>query len=413
MRNLYVKVWLALVTAVFVSLIGGAITARAIAPEQGPVEPALRAYAVGLTRDLPAGRDAIEARLRELAVRHEVSLTLYDGDQLVASSSEPLPPPRRDEDDHWVRSIDGAGMAVRLPDGRWLIIGHKHPGVWVLVRHLAPVLGVVFAILAAAAWPIARMVTRRLEELRGAVEELGQGDLSARVPVRGADEVAELARSFNASAGRIETLVDGQRRVLASASHELRSPLARIRIAAELAEGEQEFLDEIDRNVVELDALIDDILLASRLDAGAAPAGTDEIDLGVLARQEAERVGASVSGDGVAIGDERMARRMLRNLLENAKKHGAEPISVDVGDGQLVVSDSGEGIPADERERVFEPFYRPQGHRESDGGVGLGLALVKRIADHHGATVTIGDSPTGGARVAVTWGRSVQVRDRA
>lgn len=411
MPRLYLKVWLALVAAVFVSLLGGAVTARVIGAPGPGLEPTLHAFAVELGSGLPPDEAERAATLARRAEQHGVSLTLYDADgtTLLAASGEPLPPPRTEDGDQWVRGRGGAGMAIRLADQRWLVIGHRRPPTLDLASHLLTLLGVVFAILAAAAWPIARMTTRRLDLLKQAVEDLGEGELSARVPISGSDEVAELARSFNASAGRIEALVEGQRRVLASASHELRSPLARIRMAAELARTADEaqrdgLLDQVERDVVELDALVGDLLLAGRIDAGAASPPEDEVDLGVLARQEAERVGATVSGQGVAIGDERMLRRLVRNLLENAVRHGAPPVVVEVADGRLAVIDAGPGIPEAERERVFEPFYRPQGHREADGGVGLGLSLVKRIAQHHGAAVTVGPGRDGvGTRVEVVW----------
>lgn len=412
MTRLYVKVWLALVAAVFVSLVGGALTARAIGGPSGPLEPSIRAYAVGMVRDLPEDRQRRDRRLAEIAETHQVGLTLYARDRrtvLAQSGPRPLPPPGISPDDHWVRGRRGAGMAIALDDGRWVVVGHPHPGLPALVTHLLPALAVFFGLLAAAAWPIARMTTRRLEELRGAVEDLGHGELSRRVPVQGTDEVAELARSFNASAGRIEALVEGQRRVLASASHELRSPLTRIRMAAELArqadpEERARLLDGVEGDITELDQLIDDVLLSSRLDAGAAEPPEDEVDLGILARQEAERTGATVTGEGVAIGDVRMLRRALRNLLENAARHGEPPVTVDVDDGRLTVTDRGPGIPESERQAVFEPFYRPQGHRESDGGVGLGLALVQRIARHHQGTVTIDGGPGGsGTAITLSW----------
>lgn len=411
MTRLYAKVWLALVVAVFVSLVGGAVTARVIGAPGPGLEPPLHAFAVELGSDLPPEGAARAAALARRAEQHGVSLTLYeaDGATLLAASGAPLPPPRIREGDHWVRGQGGAGMAIHLADHRWLVIGHRRPPTLDLAGHLLTLLGVVFAILAAAAWPIARMTTRRLELLRQAVDDLGEGELSARVAISGSDEVAQLARSFNASAGRIEALVEGQRRVLASASHELRSPLARIRMAAELARAADPaqrdgLLDQVERDVEELDALVGDLLLAGRLEAGAASPPEDEVDLGRLAREEAARVGAEVRGHGEALGDERMLRRLVRNLLENASRHGAPPVVVEVASGRLVVTDAGPGVPEAERDRVFEPFYRPQGHREADGGVGLGLSLVRRIADHHGARVTLSEGPDGaGTRVVVQW----------
>ncbi|MCK6427695.1 MAG: HAMP domain-containing histidine kinase, partial [Burkholderiaceae bacterium] len=243
-------------------------------------------------------------------------------------------------------------------------------------------------------------LTRRLERLQASVERLGGGDLAARVDARGRDEVARLAASFNESAARIERLVQSQRALLANASHELRSPLARVRMAIEmLAEGDAprraEIKRELERNVAELDALIDEILLASRLDATDARAAFEEVDLAALAAEECARAEArfelAATGECTLRGDARLLRRLLRNLLDNARRHGGGA-EVDVvlraaTDGfELDVCDRGPGVPAAERERIFEPFYRLAGASETAGGVGLGLALVRKIAEQHGGS---------------------------
>jgi signal transduction histidine kinase len=224
------------------------------------------------------------------------------------------------------------------------------------------------------------------------VEALGLPDLSARVEVEGRDEVAALARSFNSAAERIERLVGGQQALLASVSHELRSPLARIRLAVELLGRERpELVARIARDVEELDALIGELLLASRLDARAEAGELVPVDLLALVAEEAARSGAETLGEPASVrGDPRLLRRLVRNLLENARRHGGgTPVEASVarlgaGRARLRVADRGPGVPEAERERIFEPFYRPPGHREGDGGVGLGLALVRRIARHHG-----------------------------
>jgi len=249
-------------------------------------------------------------------------------------------------------------------------------------------------VVAAAAYPVVRRLTRRLERLQHSVEAWGGGQLATRVAVEGEDEVARLAASFNGAAARIEALVGAQKSLLANASHELRSPLARIRMAAELmadqaAPGVQA---ELRRNVAELDQLIDEVLLASRLDAvGASMPPREEVDLTGILAEECARVGATLqAGAHSVLGESRLLRRMVRNLLENAVRYGAGS-SVDVrligaGDAalRLDVCDGGPGIPEPERERVFEPFYRVAGASETAGGVGLGLSLVRQIARHHG-----------------------------
>jgi signal transduction histidine kinase len=162
---------------------------------------------------------------------------------------------------------------------------------------------------------------------------------------------------------------------------------------------------EIERNIAELDQLVEEILLASRLDMPGADIGTPEVvDLTGLAAEECARVGASLEVGGAALivqEQPRLLRRVLRNLLENARRHGAGEVQVDIrtqdGLAQLRVCDQGPGVPPDQRERIFEPFYRLPGASEQSGGVGLGLALVKSIVQRHGGTVRCEGHAGGGA----------------
>ena len=215
--------------------------------------------------------------------------------------------------------------------------------------------------------------------------------------MEGKDEVAALALSFNRSADRVQSLVESQRRMLASASHELRSPLTRLRVAIELMGGgdRPDLLPQSERDIEELDALIDDLLLATRLESASAPLRLAKVDLGLLLQEEASRAGAHAKVPPATLrGDAGLLRRMLRNLFENAERHGGgrevEAIleKREIGAGasfRIRVQDRGPGVPASERSRIFEPFYRRLGHSEGrDGGVGLGLALVREIARHHG-----------------------------
>ena len=307
--------------------------------------------------------------------------------------------------------IDGPGMTLprRLPDGRWLavIVGdHRHDLIDFLI-----VIAILATVIGLGARPLTRRLTRRLERLRTRVEDLGAGDLSARVDVEGRDEVADLARSFNAAAARIEKLVDAQRTALIGASHELRTPLARLRVAVELVgdAGRDDLRGQIEADIDELDELIDEILLSSRLESlHELENRNDPIDLLALAAEEAALVQADVQGDPVTLqGNERLLRRLVRNLLENAARHGdTDSISVTVeraGDrARLQVTDHGRGLPPEERERIFEPFYRPAGAVESGRGYGLGLALVRRIARLHGGEVTCLEAPGSGCRFEVT-----------
>jgi signal transduction histidine kinase len=242
-----------------------------------------------------------------------------------------------------------------------------------------------------AAFPVVRHLSRRLERLQAGVDSLGAGDLGARVAVEGGDEVARLAESFNRAASRIEQLMRAHQSLLANASHELRTPLARIRLALEMLKQSADAKTRagLEQDIAELDGLVDEILLASRLSAIEENEVRAEIDLLALAAEECSRYD-DVHLDGAPIkiqGDARLLRRLLRNLLENAKRHGAPPTQVRLQrDGTMAVLtawDNGPGPSQAEFEQVFMPFYRRRGNGHGTGN-GLGLSLVRQIARRHG-----------------------------
>ncbi|MDB5675881.1 MAG: sensor histidine kinase [Sphingomonas bacterium] len=271
--------------------------------------------------------------------------------------------------------------------------------------HMLVVLMAIALVVAAAAYPVVRRLTGRLERLQTSVEAWGSGDLSTRVAVEGRDEVAQLARSFNESAARVDALVGAQKALLANASHELRSPLARIGMAVALLQdvAPATIRAELARNIAELDLLIGEVLLASRLDAvTGAERPAVAVDLTALVAEECARVGANLAAGMVETrGDPALLRRMVRNLLENAQRHGGDtPIAValtqSAGAIQLEICDGGPGVPAAEHEAIFAPFYRARGASEADGGHGLGLSLVRQIARRHGGDVSCVERPAGG-----------------
>ncbi|MFN8831344.1 MAG: sensor histidine kinase [Labrys sp. (in: a-proteobacteria)] len=284
-------------------------------------------------------------------------------------------------------------MRVDLSDGRRVLARFDLPGPETGGRILLAVLLAAGGV-GVAAFPVAALITRRIERLRSGVERWGSGQLGERVLVDGRDEVADLARAFNAAAARVEALMAAQKALLANASHELRSPLARLRMGVELMVESPDAAkrEAVERDLAEVDALVEEILLASRLDRpddARAAAPPVAIDLLGLAAEEASRVEAEVLGEAVDIlGDATLIRRLVRNLLENARKHGKPPIEIEVAatraGARIVVRDRGAGVPESERDRVFEAFYRPSGRGESAGGWGLGLALVRQIARRHG-----------------------------
>jgi signal transduction histidine kinase len=292
-------------------------------------------------------------------------------------------------------------------------------------EHVLAVAATLMLAFVLGAYPIARRLTRRLERLQSGVEQLGQGDLATRVPVEGRDEVAALARSFNRSAERIEELVKSYKLLLANCSHELRTPLARIRLGLErlAAAPDDPMRGELTRSVAELDALIDEMLLASRLDALRTLERSEEVDLLAVAAEEAAHFDRAVEGQPIIVrGDPALLRRMIRNLLANAERHGggASRIRVDAdpsgagpagvnrggeirgGAARLTIEDRGPGVAEADRERIFEPFYRGQGAGSTLPGSGLGLAIVRQIARAHGGKVAYAPAEGGGSRFIVT-----------
>lgn len=269
-------------------------------------------------------------------------------------------------------------------------------------------------------YPFVRRLTHRLARLQQTVGAFGRGELGVRAIVEGRDEIAELAEGFNLAAERIETLVAAHKRLLANASHELRTPLTRIRMGIELlGSANDQRRSELALDLRELDDLIEEILLASRLEALPAPDGAvEDLDLLALVAEECARFAyveldyPPSDGDRHAqwlSGNPRLLRRLVRNLLENARKHGAPPISVRLRvDGEslyLHVTDAGPGVDEADRERVFEPFFRA-GTAEENVGSGLGLSLVRQIARHHGGEACCRSRPQGGSEFVVRIPRS-------
>ena len=452
MKRLYLRVYVGflVVLLTFAVLVGlAAWLGRTVFDEDFADPPSFRSgLGYLLTRTLPppeAGPAAMRRGLDTLAGRFRVDLSLYDAaGRLVAAVGSPVPPPHRwrregpsrRRSEAWrsragpvhrarlreERSFERRGRGrgaffIRLDDGRWLG-GRRRSvpawGVWLppwfphwLPLWLGP-LALLAVAIAIGAWPLARGLTGRIERLQMRVDELGAGSLSARVEVEGKDEVARLARSFNRAAERIERLVDAQRHTLAGASHELRTPLTRIRMAVELLDGDAERQAGIERDIAELDELIEELLTVARLDAPDSLAAAEPVDLLALLAEECARVGAEVRGEPVVVpAVERLLRRLVRNLVENAWRHGGgTPIFAEVTrrggerpEAVIRITNGGRPIPEHLRERIFQPFFRvaPAAEepgtgvdgsgrlgRAADRGVGLGLALVQRIAEHHG-----------------------------
>lgn len=396
-NRLYVRIWLAVVLAV-----------------------AVLSLLVGW-----AWRQTTEPPLREVVLRNDAGEVIGTGQARLRRPMERGAPPamrQRDTGDDETPGRFGRGpeFLVRMQDGQVVHMHLPRPPAssWKAPFGFFWTLGLVAVAVALGTYPIVRHLTRRLETLQKGVERWGDGDLAARVPLTGDDEVGFLATRFNHAAQRVQSLVQSheallasQKSLLANASHELRSPLARIRMGLELMGNSPSpvFKAEIARNISELDQLIEEILLASRLDAKDADMGTIEsVDLVGLAAEECARTQAVLDTTAASLnvpGISKLLRRAVRNLLENARRYGAGEVTLvlahDSTHAIVQVCDCGPGVPAALLERIFEPFYRLPGASEREGGVGLGLALVKSITLRHGGSVTCSNRPDGGANFEI------------
>jgi signal transduction histidine kinase len=402
--RLYVKVYATVVGTLLLALlvsvaIWWAGPEQAMARKSFGMASGLATAALG---DPDAAASVQTAAIRRLSELLESDIAVYDrAGRLVGAAGAPLPPPADVDDDRPRAGARNPVWKFQLRDGRLIVIRppfQRHvrgPG---FLAHLAAV-GLVLAI---GSFPVVRGLTRRLERLQQGVETLGAGNLGVRVKVEGRDEVARVAESFNSAAARIEQLVSANRMLLANASHELRTPLTRLRLGLERlgTDADEHMRAALAGDIAELDALIDEILLTSRLGAMRTLESVEDVDLLALAAEEASRYDdVVVSGSAVMVrGDQRLLRRIIRNLLDNAGKHGRPPIGVEVSRvGQqavLKVTDAGEGVAPEDRERVFEPFYRRAKTAAGDAGAGLGLAIVRQIARLHGGDVSLQSGST-------------------
>lgn len=292
-------------------------------------------------------------------------------------------------------------------------IGHSHAS-----RPLALVCTFVF-LWGFAGW-VSRWLTFPLVRLVAIVRSFGEGKLDRRADVsaRAPAEVRELGRAFDAMAERIEGQIRGQRELMAAVSHELRTPLARMRLLVELGRergDDPRTAADLEREIEAMDALVGGLLAGARLDAGALTRRA--VDLVEVARQAVVRATERDASRSYALeaeaervvvqADPALVARALSILLDNAEKHGGSDIVVRVRGGsapELAVEDDGPGIAESDRERVFSPFVRGRdADHDERRGVGLGLHLVRRIAEAHGGRAWAEAAPSGGARVALSF----------
>jgi len=411
LRRLHLKLYLAIVGTLVIFLGACALVMHHLAPARlafGGVESAAGLAAVMLD-ERPHDLDDTREILVSLGYQANSDVALYDAQGAIVldvGRHAPRLTPEQIADSNWLMTRDGPVYNRPLADGSHLIVHPRHR-ILAYGLHMGLLLTTIAALLALLTYPITRGITARLNRLQTGVRQFGSGNLAARVKVEGRDEVASLANSFNESAGHIEKLVTAHRMLLANCSHELRTPLARIRLAVERVPGtDPKASAEIARSIAELDALIGEMLLSSRLDAASGVERAEPVDLLALAAEEAAHFDVEASGETLTItADAMLLRRLVRNLLENARVHagGATAVRIesDAHTVRIVVDDAGEGIPLQDRERIFEPFYRASTATRASGA-GLGLAIVRQIARAHGGAVSYEVREGGGSRFTVT-----------
>ncbi|MFJ2092353.1 sensor histidine kinase [Streptomyces sp. NPDC087901] len=315
-----------------------------------------------------------------------------------------------------VEATDSAGLTLTVHAGAPLAAEQR--AVASVRGAMLTGLPVVLLVVAGVTWLVTRRALRPVEGIRREMAAItASEDLSRRVPEPGShDEIARLARTTNETLTALEASVDRQRRFVADASHELRSPIASLRTQLEVGAAHPGLLDVPGAvaDTVRLQALAADLLLLARLDAGERP-GAARLDLGALVHEEVsqrtgDRIPVTVSvpeGGGFEVtGSRGQLARVIGNLLDNAERHARSAVAVTVhgerGGVVVEVTDDGDGVPGAERERIFERFVRLDDARTRDeGGAGLGLAIARDVAVRHGGRLTVTDAGERGARFAL------------
>ncbi len=324
-----------------------------------------------------------------------------------------------------LRSYRGHRVAMHRGRGRAVAAVETAAGWVVVQRELdldAPrrrlrltVLLVGLGVIGSAAL-LARRVTRPLERTREAMERVAAGDLDWRLPETGPRELVALARSYNAMSARVAELLRSEKALMAGISHELRTPITRLRLELELlwdlgeAALTEDRLEAMEGDLAELERLIAELLEISRLELGQQRLSPEPLSLLEIAREAARRCPLPqhvlrVTGEGEVLeGDRELLLRAVGNLLQNAGRYAPAGTAVEIAvrGRSLSVLDRGPGVPEEALERIFAPFYRQDPSRSrATGGVGLGLMIARQIAGLHGGRISAHRRPGGGLAVTL------------
>jgi signal transduction histidine kinase len=425
MRSLYLRILLALVGTVVVSLLAFFATFFAMTrPAQVSLIRQFQARRIddAVSTYQRGGAGALSSYLDSLD-RTWTGATHYliDADDRDVVSGE-----SRSALIHARRGPLGGPPAI---DGRLVIVEGNGPYRLLIlapppfnVRSFVPYYLLILAAVALLCWLIALTIVRPIRQLAGAVDRFGSGDLATRISVPRGDEVGDLARAFNRMAERIETLVTAERRLLQDISHELRSPLARLHLAIELARtapDQDRAFTRIQKEVDRLTTLVETLIEMTRAEGDPAARKSQPVPLAALVddvvqscdlEAQARRCRIVVRGDrgGIVTGDPELLRRAVENILRNAIRYAPDGSDIDVrvddqnASTQISVRDGGPGVPEQALPRLAQPFFRSDDSRDSStGGVGLGLAIAQRaILLHHGTLAAENAHP--GLRVTLT-----------
>ena len=313
---------------------------------------------------------------------------------------------------HFLRILHGGGELLFIVprSGR-----HGEKTHWVLAAMV-----LLMVLILAGAYLFIRKALTPLRALKTGVDQVAAGNLDHRIPEVGASELRGLAQAFNAMARRLDRLLRSKEQLLLDVSHELRSPITRLKVQLEFLE-DAEARESLRADVVEMEAMVTALLESARLRHAAAALNLETVDMAALIRSLAEEFAGTKPGvvaeplaEATIRADPDKIRILLRNLTENALKHtdeGKPPVSIALtalpDSVAIVVADRGEGIPAADLPHLFEPFYRPDTSRSrKTGGFGLGLSLCRAIVDAHGGEIAIESTVGQGTRVTVSLPRS-------
>ncbi len=410
-----------LVAGIVISLIIGIGFAHMRFHSLSQLDRNLLLYAEYLTRDLGDPPDI--DRAKQIARRTGFSIRFEhpDGGWQTSKTSEALEFKRARVRSHgsgiWTGQHRGQ-FFIRLPHagGELMFITSQRNGGHENAGKVLTFMAIAMAIVLAAAYFFIRRVLKPLRTLETGVQKLAAGRLDHRVPQTGSDELRDLAEAFNTMAGRLSDLLDSKEHLLLDMSHELRSPLTRIKVQLEFLKDE-EIREALRADVAEMEAMVTAILEEARLRTSATALEMENTDMTELIRSVAEEF--ADRSPGVAINaseqieltvDREKMRMVLRNLIDNALKHSpedADPVTISLtrkpDSIDITVQDHGEGIPEDALPHLFEPFFRADASRSrKTGGYGLGLSLSKAIIDAHNGQINVTSTRDKGTRVVVT-----------